>query len=580
MEVRPMPETTTRAQQTERFDLRALYETSQILSSSLDLEFVLNNLLLTAMSKLLVTQGAALLYDPLEDAYRAAAVKGMAGLQHGDLIHIDDLPTDAMLCGPEEVPEALVQLRVELVLPVAFGHRRIGLIGLGKKATGQPFGEAELEFIQSLVNMSSSAVHNSIIVDELRQANHDLDSKIQQLNTLFDLSQEFNVTVERDRLVKLFSFALMGQMFVSKHLFLLRQQGGPENNLVVVSTKGIGDPDLEPAFIDQLCNLDDLVLLEGGRDATGWEAMERRELVLALPLQQQGETGGVLCLGSKMTGQDYQPDEVEFLYSLGNLALVSIQNVDLIEERIEKERLEKEMRMAREIQEGLLPSEIPTAPGVEVAALAMSSLEVGGDYYDVIELHDNRLLLIIADVTGKGVPAALLMSNIQACTHTMLPMDLTLEEVTGHMNRVIFNNTSYDKFITAFSGIYHVETGQFDYVNAGHELPMLVRKNGDIELLDKGGLLLGVMKGAPYERGTVHLAPGDLVVMFTDGVTEAMGLEEEEYTDARLQACLEAHHHESAQALIDKIQEDVEAFTGPVAVRSDDRTMIVLKVTE
>ncbi|MFB3131915.1 MAG: SpoIIE family protein phosphatase, partial [Rhodothermales bacterium] len=494
-------------------------------------------------------------------------------------IHIDDLPTDAMLCGPEEVPEALVQLRVELVLPVAFGHRRIGLIGLGKKATGQPFGEAELEFIQSLVNMSSSAVHNSIIVDELRQANHDLDSKIQQLNTLFDLSQEFNATVERDRLVKLFSFALMGQMLVGKHLFLLRQQGGSQNNLVVVSTKGIRDPDLEPAFIDQLCDLDDLVLLEGGRDATGWEGMQRRGLVLALPLRQQGETGGVLCLGPKMTGQDYQPDEVEFLYSLGNLALVSIQNVDLIEERIEKERLEKEMRMAREIQEGLLPSEIPTAPGVEVAALAMSSLEVGGDYYDVIELHDNRLLLIIADVTGKGVPAALLMSNIQACTHTMLPMDLTLEEVTGHMNRVIFNNTSYDKFITAFSGIYHVETGQFDYVNAGHELPMLVRKNGDIELLDKGGLLLGVMKGVPYERGTVHLAPGDLVVMFTDGVTEAMGLEEEEYTDARLQACLEAHHHESAQALIDKIQADVEAFTGPVAVRSDDRTMIVLKVT-
>jgi len=112
------------------------------------------------------------------------------------------------------------------------------------------------------------------------------------------------------------------------------------------------------------------------------------------------------------------------------------------------------------------------------------------------------------------------------------------------------------------------------------ELPMLVRKNGDIELLDKGGLLLGVIKGVPYELGTVHLAPGDLVVMFTDGVTEAMGIEEEEYTDTRLQAFLELHHHESAQVLIDMIQADVEAFTGPVAVRSDDRTMIVLKVTE
>ena len=176
-----MPETTTRAQRTERFDLRALFETSQLLSSSLDLEFVLNNLLLTAMSKLFVTRGAALLYDPLEDAYRAAAVKGLTGLENGDLIRLDDLPTNAMLCGAEEVPEVLAQLRVELVLPVAFGHRRIGLIGLGKKATGQPFGEAELEFIQSLVNMSSSAVHNSLVVEELQLANRDLDGKIQQL---------------------------------------------------------------------------------------------------------------------------------------------------------------------------------------------------------------------------------------------------------------------------------------------------------------------------------------------------------------------------------------------------------------
>lgn len=575
-----MAETTTRAQRTERFDLRALYETSQLLSSSLDLEFVLNNLLLTAMSKLLVTRGAALLYDPLEDAYRAAAVKGLAGLQSGDLLHLDDIPTDCILCGPDDVPETLAQLRVELVLPVAFGHRRIGLLGLGKKATGQPFEEAELEFIQSLVNMSSSAVHNSIIVEELRQANHDLDGKIQQLNTLFDLSQEFNATVERDRLVKLFSFALMGQLLVGKHLFVLGRRDGSENRFEVVSAKGLRDPNLEPAFIDQLCTLDDLVLLEGDRDATGWEGLTQRGLVLALPLRHQGETGGVLCLGPKMTGQDYQPDEVEFLYSLGNLALVSIQNVDLVEERIEKERLEREISMAREIQERLLPREIPTAKGIEVAVLALPSREVGGDYFDVIELHDNRLLLIIADVTGKGVPAALLMSNIQACTHTMVPMDLTLEEATGHMNRVICDNTGFDKFITAFSGIYHDETGRFDYVNAGHEQPMLVRRNGAIELLDKGGLLLGVLKDMPYEHGTVYLKPGDVIVLFTDGVTEAMGPEGEEYTDARLRACLEAHHHEPAQALIDKIQADIEAFTGPVAVRSDDRTMIVLRMTD
>lgn len=573
----------TRDQRTDRFDLRALYETSRLLSSSLDLEFVLSNLLLTAMSKLLVTRGAAFLFEPLEDAYRAATVKGLTGLEKGQFVRTGDLPTDRLL-RDGEVPEVLAQHRVELVLPVAFGHRKIGLIGLGKKATGQPFEERELEFIQSLVNMSSSAVHNSIIVEELKQANRDLDGKIQQLNTLFDLSQEFNATVERERLVKLFSFALMGQMLVGKHLFLYRRNNAAEpvesgHNFEVVSSKGIRDIDLEPDLIDRLCQQKDLVLLEDAAAAEVWEGLKRRGLALVLPLRQQGVTCGMLCLGKKMTGQPYQPDDVEFLVALGNLALVSIQNSYLIDEQIEKERLEKEMRLAREIQEGLLPREIPTLPGAEIATLALPSREVGGDYFDVVPLSDNRVLIAIADVTGKGVPASLLMANLQACLHVMVPMDLTLEEATAHMNRVICQNTGFDKFITAFSAIYHADTGELEYVNAGHEPPIVIREQGDTEELEKGGLLLGVMKNMPYERGTVMLKPGDAVVMFTDGVTEAMGVEEEEYTVERLKDCLGKNHQRSAQEIIDCVQDDINTFTGKVAVLSDDRTMVVLKVT-
>ncbi len=580
-----MPETPTRAQRTERFDLRALYETSRLLSSSLDLEFVLNNLLLTAMSKLLVTRGAALLFDPLEDAYRTAAVKGLTGLQPGDLVRAGEVPTDRLL-RDGEVPETLTRHRVELVLPVAFGHRRIGLIGLGKKATGQPFEDQELEVIQSLVNMSSSAVHNSIIVEELKQANRDLDGKIQQLNTLFDLSQEFNATVERDRLAKLFSFALMGQMLVGKHLFLLRRTTGggavvvaDAHDFEVVSAKGVRDAALEPDLIRRLCEQKDLLLFEGDGEASdAWEGLRRRGLVLVLPLRQHGETCGLLCLGPKMTGQRYQPDDVEFLYALGNLALVSIQNAHLVEEQIEKEQLEKEIRLAREIQEGLLPQQIPTLPGVEIAALAVPSREVGGDYFDVVRLGERRLLLAIADVTGKGVPAALLMANLQACLHTLFPMDLTIEEATGHINRVICENTGFDKFITFFQGIYDASERSFHYVNAGHNPPMLVHADGRIELLEQGGLLLGVMKNVPYARGVVTLAPGDVVALFTDGVTEAMNPDEEEYEERRLEACLTAHHHLSAQAILDAVRDDVRRFTGDVAVLSDDCTMVVMKV--
>jgi sigma-B regulation protein RsbU (phosphoserine phosphatase) len=574
----------TPAQRTDRFDLRALYETSQLLSASLDLAFVLNNLLLTGMSKLLVTRGIALLYDPVERHFRVAAVKGLPSLKTGDAVHLEASVFDR-LCQGDDVPALLADQRIVLMLPVASGHRQIGLIGLGKKATGQPFESQELEFIQSLVNMSSAAVHNSLMVEELRQANRDLDGKIQQLNTLFDLSQEFNATVERDRLAKLLSFALMGQMTVAKHLFLLRGaadrdgDGREDDDFRVVASKGIANGVLEPPLLEALGVLDTLLWLKEEEEIDPqWTGLVKRGISLVLPIRQQGETRALLCLGRKMTGQPYQPDDIEFLYALGNLAFVSIQNSYLVEEQIEKEKLEEEMRLARQIQEKLQPQDIPRFEGLDIATVAIPSRHVAGDYFDVVRLASGRLLLAIADVTGKGVPASLLMSNLQACLHVMLPMEVSLEEATGHINRVICENTTYDKFITFVQGIYDPNTRTFRYVNAGHNPPMLLRADGTFELLETGGVLLGVMKGLPYESGTVTLGPGDVLALFTDGVTEAMSPTEEEYGEPRLEAALRAHQSDTAQGLLDAVLADIRTFTEHVPVLSDDLTMIVVKV--
>ena len=574
-----MSDPATHAQRTERYNLNALYETSRLLSASLDLDFVLNNLLLTAMSKLLVARGAVWLYDPAGDVYRLAVKKGLSTSE--DLIYLDGERGDGLLYGAD-VPETLRALSVELAIPFGFGERNIGLVGLGKKATGQPYEARELEFIRSLVHMSASAVHNSLMVEELRQANRGLDAKIQELNTLFDLSQSFNASIERSQLVKLLSFALMGQMLVGKHLFLMRSTDAAEGEpaFQTVTAKGLTNPDLEPDLFDALCALDEPMLLENADDAMRlkWELFEQRGLVLALPLRQKGETCGVLCLGPKMTGQPYSTGDVEFLYALGNLALVSLQNSYLVESQIEKERLEEEMRLASQIQQNLLPRKIPTLPGIEVAAFNRPSREVGGDYFDVIKLDETRLLTMVADVTGKGVPASLLMANLQACLHVMLPMDLSLEETTAHMNRVICENTDFDKFITSFIGVVDVQAHAYRYVNAGHNPPMHFRKSGEVALLEKGGLLLGVMKNMPYERGTAGLEAGDVLVLFTDGVTEAMSPDEEEYGEERLEPLVRDRLDASAQAILDAIYADVLRFTHDPASLSDDLTMIVIKV--
>ena len=222
--------------------------------------------------------------------------------------------------------------------------------------------------------MSSAAVHNSLMVEELKLANKDLDSKIQQLNTLFDLSQEFNSTVDRASLVKTLTFALMGQMLVREHLFLIRsisEDTTNESGVHVVTSKGITKAELTSEVIDALCSVEEMVLLEDDNAPKGCAILREKKFSLVLPIRQQNKVGALLCLGSKMTGQPYQPDDIEFLYALGNLAFVSLQNSYLVDEQIEKERLEEEMRLAREIQERLQPSSLPVFEGLETASLAL-----------------------------------------------------------------------------------------------------------------------------------------------------------------------------------------------------------------
>jgi sigma-B regulation protein RsbU (phosphoserine phosphatase) len=308
-----------------------------------------------------------------------------------------------------------------------------------------------------------------------------------------------------------------------------------------------------------------------------WALLGDLGLEIAIPLKLRGETEGILSLGKKMTGQGYEPSDVEFLYALGNLALTAIQNTYLVDEQIARERMAQEMRLARDIQEKLLPDRLPESPVIELAAYATPSREVSGDYFDVVALDNDRIMTAVADVTGKGMPASLLMANMQACLRIVLPLDISIEDATSRINEVITANTGFDKFITFFWGIVSPDGTSFKFVNAGHNPPVHVSAEGEMTHLEAGGLLLGVMGGATYDRGEIALKSGDVIAMFTDGVTEAMNPEEEEYDDPRLEALLVKVRDMTAQGILDAVLEDVEEFTRG-APQSDDITMIVLKV--
>jgi serine phosphatase RsbU (regulator of sigma subunit) len=242
----------------------------------------------------------------------------------------------------------------------------------------------------------------------------------------------------------------------------------------------------------------------------------------------------------------------------------------------QRERLEAELDLARRIQARLLPSAPPRVTGLDVAGLSESAREVGGDYYDHLDLGDGRLLLVIADVSGKGVPAALLMSGFRAALMSQDLASLAPGAIAGRVNEFLNKSVEPGRFVTAFLGLIDAASGRLTYVNAGHNPPLLLRAGGDIEWLEAGGVILGIMPDVHYVGGEATLAPGDLVALYTDGVTEGANAANEMWGEARLTTLLRSVASECARDIATRIVRDVRTFEGERGP-ADDITVLVAK---
>jgi sigma-B regulation protein RsbU (phosphoserine phosphatase) len=561
------------------FELKSLFEFSKVINSSLDLSFVLGDLLLTAMGKMMIAKGIVLLGSK-NNVFSVANQKGLANTPQGKEFEIRRPPRSIIRIGRTkgQVYQWVKQLKedgIAILFPIVSQSDVLGYVGLGEKITKDKFARKETTFLQSLFNISATSIENSMLVEDLRQTNRRLDLKIQELNTLFELSKEFNAVLDADKLVKLLIFSLMGQVGVSRYVVFLRE--GKSMKVAVSRLDGRFE---DERFLKSLAEVDAPARISDIKKRNLQFVREKLESLgvkAIVPMQIQQELRGVLCLGEKMSREDYSVRDLEFLYSLGNLAIISLENARLFKEAIEKQRLEDELLIAREIQKGLLPSRLPEIPNFEIAATNISSKQVGGDYYDAISLGNSRYVIAIGDVSGKGTPASLLMANIQASIRALVPFDISMSELTKRVNDLMYENTSSDRFVTFFWGLLDAEKRGLTYVNAGHNHPYLVRSDGRIERLEKGGMILGIMSTLiPYEEETVYFNPGDSLVLFTDGVSEAMNKSAEEYGEPRLEDVLQNTHGKSAQEILDAIHQDVKKHTGDFP-QSDDITLLVLR---
>lgn len=559
-----------------RFELRTLLETSRMLIESQEPDFVLNNLLLITMGKLLVPKGMILINKGSDHFYQVSKTKGRNSLSEDDTIQLnfeEEALEHAVLQGADH-PNIIQKLGLpdeSILFNLRTTNHHLGFLCLGPKGTKKPLTDSELEFIESLTIISSVAIANSRMFQELRLINRKLDRKVHDLHTLLELSKDFNLMVDQEEIARTFKFAMLGQMLIRTFFFVL----DIDDEKSIVASSGLREKPSKKE-LNTLFELEDVFFCEEEHDCP---FLEKNDIRLVIALYFQNEKIGVVGVGAPANNESYRKEQVDFLQSLGNLALLTIQKTLLLEEQVEKKRMEEELNLAKTIQQGLLPSPIPKISGFDLEATNISSRQVGGDYFDIVETPDGGSVLAIADVTGKGVPASLLMANLQSMLHALAPIDITLAEATDSINNIIYENTPPDKFITFFWGKISADGKKFDYVNAGHNNPLLFRqgKKEPFELVEGGVILGAVPSMAPYNSASVEFQPGDVLVLYTDGVTEAMNpAKTEEYEEERLISCIQENLGKASKDIMDAVIQDITKFSN--GVQYDDITLMVLKV--
>lgn len=547
-------------------NLSSLVDFSRVINSSLDLNFIVNNVLLTCLGKFLTTKGFIALNENGK-----LILKSSKGIPEEIIPEFPEIDIKPDCDFDTDLKNFMSLANLKVTARINSSNECIGIVSLGEKLNKLDYSEDDTEFLQTILNISATAIQNSIVINELKFVNRALDSRVQRLNSLFELSKEFGLFNESSKVTRLLVYSLMGQFLVSKYALIKFD----EQKIQLLESKFHNHN-----LIEQIKNID----YKNITSALTEEVIKRNfpellnlDINLIVPMQLQGKTKGLILLGKRMNQQEFTEDDIEFVYSVGSLAIISLENKRLFQEALEKYKLEEELDFARDIQKNLLPKEIPVLNKFDLAALNISSRQVGGDYYDIIKLDEENYCIAIADVSGKGIPASLLMANIQAFLRVICKQGMNLEEATALINDLLYENTSDGRFITFCWGILDQQNNSIKYVNAGHNPPLLIR-DGKIIKLTKGGIILGVLKTfLPYQSEEILLQKDDVIIFFTDGISEAMNLNGEEFSDARLEQLAIESSAMNAKEILNRIRIEVVDFASGT-VQSDDLTMIVVKV--
>ena len=420
---------------------------------------------------------------------------------------------------------------------------------------------------------------------KLNNENRRLRAAVEELSILNDIATTISSTLTLEQIIDLIVRKCIKHLKVEQGAVMLLDENEQESGFKTMIRKANSTHEVMPFRLDtQLAGwmiahkkpllINDLVADD--RISIGSEENIPFHSILSVPLCLKGKMIGSINLFNKRSSGGFTEADKRLLTIIAAQSAHVIENARLPEEEKILQLMKEEMRLAYKIQMDLLPNKAPEIKGYDVAGKSVPAKTVGGDYFDFISITPSCMCVCLGDVSGKGIPAALLMSNLQATLRGQVLQDGTPSSCIKKANLLLFKSTDMDKFATLFYGVLNTKTYEFHYCNAGHNYPFLIRSGGEIERLDIGGLVLGALEDFSFEESKVQLEPSDLLVVFSDGISEATNSREEMFSEERLERFIIENRDRSAADIVEVILDEVRRYA-ELTPQSDDMTIVVMK---
>ena len=557
--------------------LSALDDMADIINQSASFEYTSKYLLRLILGTVGITKGAIYIYVSGKSEFRlqtstfsfpaeafSLSVSNEFSQQIASIsepIFLDKIPDDF-----REILGSLITswnlAGVRLVIPLAVRENLIGIACLGQPFSSEDYTPQILKILQLLIHHVSITFYNHKLLKETEKANFRMNHKMLEMEQLYDIGLALTELRSLESLTEEIMIRATSILDASYGALWMAE---PDGRHILTYCFGFHPEDI-PIIIQDI--------------APDIQREANSQLALSVPMAVKQKHLGYLAVGGKESRdagfRAFTTSDQQLLSAFANQAAVALENAHLYREALEKERMDREIQLAAEIQQTLLPDKSPVIPHLEVACRTIPCRTVGGDFFDFYTPDKNHHVAVVADVSGKGVPAALLVSTFHAALHMAYPRLLDPAEVAGSLNNLIVDATPGNKFITAVFILWNSMTQKMTYLTAGHEPPVIFRKAGPIEFLSKGGMVLGVFHDIQFTTEEVEFEIGDTLILYTDGLTDVQNSDNERFGIDRLIQCCKDVIEGSSEEIITEIFHAIDQFKGDLA-SPDDETVVVIR---